>query len=258
MVLLGDYHTHTIYTHGHGTVEDNVKVAIKRGLKQIAITEHSFSQMFYGINKKEYNEMRVEIESLRKKYAGQIDILCGLESNLLDLKGAIDLPPENRKIVDILVVGFHNLGRPKNIKAFFNFWVPNVLGIGRHSKKQIERNTQMYIDAIKTNQIDIISHLNTHGCLVDPVKVAAVAKEYNTYIELNGKVINFSDEQMRDMIATGVKFIIDSDAHYSDRVGKNPRGLNFVEKYNIPVEQVANLGKIPMFKTYNLDKGVKY
>ena len=116
MALLGDYHTHTIYTHGHGTVEDNVKTAIKRGLKQIAITEHSFSQSFYGINKKEYNEMRVEIESLRRKYAGQIDILCGLESNLLDLDGNIDLPPESRKLVDILVVGFHGLYKPKNIK----------------------------------------------------------------------------------------------------------------------------------------------
>ena len=254
MVLFGDYHTHTIYTHGHGTVEDNVKVAIKRGLKQIAITEHSFSQSFYGIKKKEYNEMRVEIEMLRKKYAGQIDILCGLESNLLDLNGNIDLPPENRQLVDILVVGFHDLCKPRNIKSFFNFWVPNALGIGRHSKKQIEKNTQAYINAIKKNKIDIISHLNTHGCLVDPVKVAKVAKEYGTYIELNGKHINFSDDQMHDMIECGVKFIVDSDAHFPERVGKNHRGLAFVEKYNIPAEQVVNLNSIPKFKTYNLDK----
>lgn len=254
MVLQGDYHTHTIYTHGHGTVEDSVKVAIKRGLKQIAITEHSFSQAFYGINKKEYNEMRVEIESLRRKYKGRIDILCGLESNLLDLNGNIDLPPEERKIVDILVVGYHANFKPRSLKAFFTFWIPNVLGIGGKSKKQIAKNTEAYTKAIKKNKIDIISHLNSHRCYVDPVKIAKVAKEYNTYIELNGKVINFSDEQMEDMIATGVKFIIDSDAHYPDRVGKNHRGMNFVEKYNIPPEQVANLDKIPKFKTFNLDK----
>ena len=66
MILYGDYHTHTVYTHGHGTIEDSVKVAIKRGLKQIAITEHSFSQAFYGISKKEYNEMVIEINSLKK------------------------------------------------------------------------------------------------------------------------------------------------------------------------------------------------
>ena len=101
MRLYGDYHTHTIYTHGSGTVEDNVKSAIKRGLKQIAITEHSFSQAYYGITPKEYNEMRIEIQDLRNKYKGQIDILCGLESNLLDLDGTIDLAKNKRDIVAV-------------------------------------------------------------------------------------------------------------------------------------------------------------
>ena len=253
MILYGDYHTHTVYTHGHGTVEENVQYAIKRGLKQIAITEHSFSQAFYGISRKEYNEMVIEIDKLKKKYAGQIDILCGLESNLLDLDGNIDLPLRDRNIVDILVVGFHNFYIPRSFKAFFTFWIPNVLGIGGKSKKQIEKNTEAYIKALRKYKIDIISHLNSHRCYVDPVKICEVAKEVGTYIELNGKVINFSEEQIKDMVATGVKFIIDSDAHYPDRVGKNHRGFNIVEKYNIPLEQVANLDKIPRFKTYNLD-----
>lgn len=253
MILYGDYHTHTVFTHGHGTVEDNVKVAIKRGLKQIAITEHSFSQAIYGITRKEYNELLIEVDRLKKKYAGQIDILCGLESNLLDLDGNIDLPAKDRNIVDILVVGFHNFYIPRSLKAFFTFWIPNVLGIGGKTKKQIEKNTQAYIKALRKYKIDIISHLNSHRCYVDPVKICEVAKEVGTYIELNGKVINFSEEQIKDMVATGVKFIIDSDAHDPDRVGKNHRGFNIVEKYNIPHEQVANLDKLPRFKTYNLD-----
>ena len=251
MILKGDYHTHTIYTHGNGTVEQNIQYAIKRGLKQIAITEHSFSQGFYGISPKEYNELRVEIESLRKKYKGQIDILCGLESNLIDLDGRIDLDNARRGIVDILIVGYHANFVPRSLKAFFTFWVPNVLGIGGKSKKQIEKNTQAYINALRNYDIDIISHLNSHRCYVDPVRVCEVAKEVGTYIELNGKVINFSDEQFKEMIATGVKFIINSDAHYPDKVGKNHWGRNMVEKYNIPPEQVVNLDKIPKFKTFN-------
>lgn len=251
MRLYGDYHTHTIYTHGSGTVEDNVKSAIKRGLKQIAITEHSFSQAYYGITPKEYNEMRIEIQDLRNKYKGQIDILCGLESNLLDLDGTIDLAKNKRDIVDILVVGYHANFKPRSLKAFFTFWVPNVLGIGGKSKKQIEKNTQAYIKALRTYKIDILSHINSHRCYVDPVKICEVAKEVGTYIELNGKVINFTEEQIKDMIATGVTFIIDSDAHYPDRVGKNNRGMNIVDKYNIPPEQVANIDKIPKFKTFN-------
>jgi len=253
MILYGDYHTHTIYTHGHGTVEDNVKVAIKRGLKQIAITEHSFSQGFYGVTTEEYNELCVEIESLKKKYRGKIDILCGLESNILDLDGTIDLAENERGLVDILVVGYHANFKPRSFKAIFNFWIPNVLGLWK-SKRQIAKNTQAYINALRRYKIDIISHLNSHRCYVDPVEVCKVAKETNTYIELNGKVINFTDEQIKGMIATGVKFIINSDAHYPERVGKNHRAINIVDKYNIPLEQVANLDKIPKFKTYNLDK----
>ena len=249
MILKGDYHTHTIYTHGTGTVEDNVKSAIKRGLKQIAITEHSFSQAFYGINPKEYNELRIEVESLRHKYGNQVDILCGLESNLIDLDGTIDLSNAKRGIVDILVVGYHANFIPRSFKAFFTFWLPNVLGLG--GKAQIEKNTQAYIKALRNYDIDIISHLNSHRCYVDPVRICEVAKEVGTYIELNGKVINFSEEQFKEMIATGVKFIINSDAHRPERVGKNHHGMNLVDKYNIPPEQIANLDKIPRFKTFN-------
>ena len=44
-MMYGDYHTHTTYTHGKGSIEDNVKCAIAKGLKEIAISEHSFSHM---------------------------------------------------------------------------------------------------------------------------------------------------------------------------------------------------------------------
>ena len=54
------------------------------------------------------------------------------------------------------------------------------------------------------------------------------------------------------MIATGVKFIISSDAHRPEHVGVNNQAYALIEKYNIPHEQVVNLNKIPRFKTYNL------
>ena len=31
-----DYHTHTTFSHGKGSIEDNVKVAISKGLKALA------------------------------------------------------------------------------------------------------------------------------------------------------------------------------------------------------------------------------
>ena len=51
MLLTGDYHTHTIYSHGSGTVMDNAVAAKELGLKEIAITDHGFEQMAFGIKR---------------------------------------------------------------------------------------------------------------------------------------------------------------------------------------------------------------
>lgn len=48
MQLTGDYHTHTIYSHGKGTVLENALQAKARGLREIAITDHGFGQMAFG------------------------------------------------------------------------------------------------------------------------------------------------------------------------------------------------------------------
>ena len=39
--ILYDYHTHTVFSHGKGSIEDNVLSARKLGLKAVAISDHS-------------------------------------------------------------------------------------------------------------------------------------------------------------------------------------------------------------------------
>lgn len=60
MEILGDYHTHTVFSHGHGSIEDNVKAAIKMGLKEIAITDHGFSHNSYGVRRMDVAKMLEE------------------------------------------------------------------------------------------------------------------------------------------------------------------------------------------------------
>ena len=38
MQILADYHTHTKYSHGKGTIEENVLEAISKGIKTIGIS----------------------------------------------------------------------------------------------------------------------------------------------------------------------------------------------------------------------------
>lgn len=250
MKLVGDYHTHTTYTHGKSTVEQNVVSAINKGLGQIAITEHAYMHNTNGITRAGYKRMKAEIEALRKKYP-QIEILCGLECNLTGYDGVIDISNNEINDYDIIVLGYHYTYKPYSIKNFFNFFLPSILKI--NSKKRIERNTQAYITAMEKNDIDILAHLN-YGIKVDPVKIARVAKEKEIYIELNGKRIYFSDDEMRAMVETGVKFIIDSDAHHEKNVGKNNQAFALIERLNIPQNQIVNLSDYPKLKRYNVNK----
>lgn len=245
MKLYGDYHTHTIFTHGHGTIEDNVKQAVKKGLKQIAITEHSFRHVAHPLKKKNWAVMKQEVERLRKLY--DIDILLGLEANLLDAEGHIDVPEEIMKECDILVLGYHKLFWT-SLKAFFTFLLPNTFRIGRASNKRIEQNTKAYMNAIEKYPINILAHLKYANCTVDCVRLGKFAKEHNVKVELNGKRIDFTDEEMIAMRDAGVEFIVDSDAHESERVGRNDHAISLILKHKIPHDQVANLDKIPNFK----------
>lgn len=250
MNLLGDYHTHTYYSDGKSSLEENVVSAKKKGLKQLAITDHSFSHMAHGITREKYAEQTKIINELKTKY-DDIEILHGVETNLMSLNGDIDVKKSERNNFDVLVMGYHYSYKPMNIKNFFNFWLPGILRIKTKRRRRV--NTMAYINAIKNNDIDIVAHLN-YGIEVDPVEIAKVAKEREVYIELNAKHLGFTDQQILDMAATGVKFIISSDAHLCDNIGRNNTAYATITRLNIPLEQIANINKIPKFKNYNQDK----
>lgn len=246
MFLKGDYHTHTVYSDGVSTIEENVRVAKEKGLSQIAITDHGFSHTAYGIKRHQVKEQKKEIERVAKLY--NFTVLHGIEANLLSLEGDIDLTKDEQNYFDVIVLGYHKTYKPTSIKNFFNFFVPNTLNPFKRSKKRVAKNTQSYINAIRKNKIDILAHLNYGGCKVNCVEIAKVAKEHDVYIELNGKRILFSDDEILQMQKTGVKFIINSDAHISKNIGKNNKAFNLIEKLNIPHSQVVNLVKLPKFK----------
>ena len=60
--LVADYHTHTLYSHGKGTIIDNVLAAREKGLKAIAITDHGFNHLTFGVKKRKLKKMRQEID----------------------------------------------------------------------------------------------------------------------------------------------------------------------------------------------------
>ncbi len=242
MRLLGDYHTHTTYTHGKSTVEENVAQAELLGLKEIAITEHSYKG-FNHIVKGDLEKIKSDIDAIKDKY--QVNVLLGIEANLMSEYGDIDISDEELSKLDIVVLGYHKASK-YSLGQLFKFSLPNMFR-KKPTKAQIERNTLAYIRAMDKHRVNILAHLGYAGCAVDCVRLAEECAKRNIYIEFNGKRINFSKADIEGMIKTGVKFVIDSDAHHKNNVGKNSMAFNLVEKYNIPLEQIANVDKLPKF-----------
>lgn len=244
MRLTSDFHTHTTYTHGKSTLEENVIQADLIGLDAVAITEHSYKGI-HNIKNGDLAKMRNEIESIQGKY--KTKILLGIEANLISAKGDIDILDSELENLDLVVLGFHKMTRV-GIKNFFGFTLPNLIR-KKPTKKQIERNTKAYLNAMDKHRVSILAHLNYGGCKVNIEPIAKECVKKGIYIELNGKRINFDREEIDIMISLGVKFVIDSDAHIDIDVGRNHRAFNLIEKYKIPLENIANIdGKMPKFK----------
>lgn len=247
MILYGDYHTHTTYSrhnHGKGTVLENASVAQEKGLKQIAITDHGFNHEFYGIRRKDLPQLKEDI--LNAKEITGVDILLGVEANLISMNGDVDVNEEDYDYLDVFLMGYHKLVNMKTLKDKFLLNYSNMFAKIFKSKERENRNTTAILKAIDKHPIDVITHLN-YGFQTDTIAVAKLAKQKGVLIELNGKRINFIDDEIEMMKAEGIKFIVNSDAHKPERVGEVNNGMNLIYRHNIPLSQVVNIDKIPKF-----------
>ena len=248
MILFGDYHTHTKYSrhgHGKGTILDNATVAMDKGLKQIAITDHGFNHKFFGVKRKDIPQVKEDI--LNAKDVTGVDILLGVEANLISRQGDIDIIESDFEFLDILLMGHHRMVNMKSHKDFYKLSIVNMFGSPyKPSEERLNRNTTALLRALDKYPIDILTHLN-YGFPTDTLAVAKLAKEKGTLIELNGKRINFTDQEILTMAEEGVKFIVNSDAHSPERVGECNNAINTIFRLDIPLSQVVNVDKLPKF-----------
>lgn len=250
-MFFGDYHTHTPWSHGVSTMEQNVVRAIELGLKEIAITDHGFRHRLYNVPKKRWNEVAAEHAALVQKYH-DIKIYLGLETNLISPQGELDIDDHDLEYLQIIVAGYHRMVKPYKFRDNFCFYLPNGFGnlTGWTTKRLINRNTTAYVKAIEKYPIDIISHPQ-FSMPIDVIEVAKAAAHYGTYLELNGKRIKSPDKEILETLEkTTVNYIADSDAHSLDRVGNFSLPMSVIERAGIDLNRVANWEKLPVFRSH--------
>ena len=250
MILTADYHTHTPYSHGKNTVAENAAAAVGKGLKQIGIADHGFSHVAFGIRRRQVAAYKAECEAVAKQYG--IDVLKGIEANIRGIEGKADLTEKDFENFDLYLCGKHVF-----------IWYDRFSDMCRYGggnfnadkfrktppKKLVEFNTKAYINTIKNNPIDAVTHLN-YLCPADALEVAKCAADYGTYIELNSKKTHLTDEELNDIaVKTSARFIINSDAHSKERVGDMRLVEEQLSRLNFPIERIDNVdGRLPDFR----------
>lgn len=238
MRLTGDFHTHTIYSHGKNTIEENVLSAIEKGLSSICITDHGTGHIFYGIKKNDLRRMQDEIYLLREKYKN-INIYFGLEANIVSENGTIDAD-EYYNMFDYLLVGMHYLIRfDKFMYYYFMNFFARYLGLFKNYCRK--RNTDIFIRCI--NKYDNIFALTHPGerFLIDIDRLSKACADKNIAMEINNAHGYMTAEDAKTAVKNGVKILLSSDAHKSCNVGNITNCLKIAKDANINSCQIINI-----------------
>ena len=238
--ITADYHTHTRYSHGKGTIEDNVRVARDMGLKSIAIADHGFGHIGFGLKYRDIDKMRNEIQRLNQKYP-DIDILLGIESNLVGLDGTIDIPQEYIDKFDIILMGFHKAVMPLSFHDAKELFIKNALSLFLPIDKEHlrQQNTQALIKAMGRYPIKIITHPGAK-IDIDSKMLAKHAAKRGVALEINASHGFMTVEYVKIARREGVSFVINSDAHHPSRVGDFHRGIEIAMAAGLEPEQIIN------------------
>lgn len=249
MKLTSDYHTHTVYSDGKNSVMENAVRAKEMGLCEIGATEHGFSHLAFGIRRWEMPRFIEECKEAEK--ATGVKVLVGMETNLRGESGLTDYKVSDYPMFDLFLCGIHVFIRFEHYIEAWRFGFGSMLKANmniRPSKSLVRRTTNAYVNAVKKNPIDVLTHVN-YLCFSDPVEVAKACRDYGTYFELSSKKNHLSDDELYEVAKTGVRFVVNSDAHTFDRIGDYKLAEEQIERVGVPHSLIDNIdGKMPTFR----------
>lgn len=242
-----DFHTHTVYSHGTGSIMENALVAKNKGIKLIGITDHGFNHPCYRVKRKYLPQMKEECAGAYGQTG--VKVLLGIEANIIGISGATDVKKSDYEYLDLYLAGIHRFVKCDKFSDYFKLLGANMFANAFRVKppKSLVRDcTAAYVNAIKNNPIDIVTHVN-FCCFADAVEVSRCCEDYGTYFEINTKKTHLSDEEWQNVIdKTNVGFVVDSDAHSPDRVGDTLLADELMKRVKFPENRIFNMyGNVP-------------
>ena len=235
MSLILDAHTHTIASgHAYSTMSEMTDAAVKKGLLLLGITEHAPAMP--GSCKNIYFH---NLKVVPRQQEG-IRLMLGVEANIMDYDGSLDLDEQTVTSVDYVIASLH----------------PPCCAPGSKAE-----NTGTYIKAMKNPKVSIIGHPDDGRYPVDFDELVRAAKENHCLLEINNSSLNpkgfrqNARENIIKMLELCAKYntavIAGSDAHIKNDVGNFCYVSPLLEEMDFPKELVVN-HSVESFLTYIL------
>ncbi len=224
MNLLFDLHTHTIASgHAYSTLKENMEVAYERGLKAYGFSEHA--EAVPGTVKNIYF---LNLRVVPREYKGML-IYAGVEANIMDYKGSLDIDEVVCKKVDYVIASLHTIC----IK-------PGT----------VDENMSAYIGAMQNPYVKIIGHPDDARYPIDYEELVKQAIKHEVVLEMNNSSLHPKSsrqgglENVRTMLRTckkyGCPIICNTDSHYADYVGEFSDSQKLLEEECFPEDLVLN------------------
>lgn len=238
--LFADWHTHTCYSDGQGTISENARAGQQRGLQQVAITDHGPASLGLGLAGQALAGMRSEI-ALWNNLGQQPHLLLGAETNVISQRGDLDLSPKQLEGLDLVIASLHPLVKPLTWQDGVQMLLPNLVEryTGLASRRLRNVNTKTLIEAVNRNRIDFIAHPGL-WIDIDTVELAVACAKRNTALEINCRHADMLSDYVQAAMPTGVDFVINSDAHRPEQVGVLAAGKRLAQRLQLAPQRIRN------------------
>ncbi|WP_128979386.1 PHP domain-containing protein [Streptomyces roseicoloratus] len=225
--LRGDCHVHSDWSDGGSTIEDMGRTAAGLGHEWTVLTDHSPSlKVARGLSPERLREQLDVVARLNEEWA-PFRLLTGIECDILE-DGSLDQEPELLDRLDVVVGSVHSKLRMD----------------ARAMTRRMER-------AVRNPLMDVLGHCT--GRLVsggrlrpesefDAERVFAACAESGTAVEINSRPERRDPPRrlLRQAVAAGVYFAVDTDAHAPGQLEWQIFGCARAEECGVPADRVIN------------------
>lgn len=223
--IQADLQAHTTWSDGQLSVLELARAAQRRGLKVLAITDHSAGLgVTGGLRPEQHAKLQEEIEAAQRLLGDSILLLHGAEVEIR-ADGQLDYPDELLAELDVVLASLHTgLNQPR------------------------ERITERLIAAMRNPQVDIIAHPTGRlfpdrpGADLDMEAVLQAAAEYGVALEINAHPsrLDLDDVYARAAAERGILLTINTDAHRAEDFDMLRYGVAIARRAWLTPQQVIN------------------